>query len=431
MTDNVIATPVEFAKAGLALLKNNLVFAKKVSRQYSAEYARQGAKIGNTVKAKRYPEFVARRGRVAVMQDVLEGEVPIKLDIQTGVDYKFTSIEDALSVDSLLMSKSLDSAMSTIAQDVDSEIALRAAQGTYSWAGTPGQLIDSATDFFQGPARLANMSVPTVDRQGVLSVDDAFALAGSFTAGVAVQSQIAQSAVEQAKIPMIAGIDPVWSQSVVNHTNGTWAGGAQTKGAGQEVSYRDVLTTYEQDLLIDDLTNLATIKVGDKFTLGVKAVNRRTKAVLSYDQQFTVKPPAAGTTNASYDSDTETYTFSTAGSSEMTIRMSPPLITSGAYQTVAAALTDDNALTLVGSASTAYAMNLVFQTDAFALVTADLPRPFSGEYAIETDPESGLSIRYWRYSDGGNDEHNHRFDLICGVAGGLDPRLATILSGKA
>jgi len=429
MADNVIATPEEFAKAGLALLKNNLVFAKKVSRQYSPEFAKTGAKIGNTVKAKRYPEFVSRRGRVAQAQDVLEGEVPIRLDIQTGVDYKFTSIEDALSVDSLLLSKSLDSAMSTIAQDVDSELALRCAQGTYSWAGTPGERINSATDFFKGPERLADMSVPTVGRQSILSVRDAFALAGSFTSGVAIQSAIAQNAVEQAKIPMIAGIDPVWSQSVVNHKNGTWAGGAQTKGAGQEVSYRDVLTTYSQDLLIDDLSNGATLKVGDKFTFsGKKALNRRTKAELDYDQQFTVLAPVGS--NANYNSATETYTFSTAGSSEMTIRISPPLISEAtAYQTINGALTDDHAMTLVGSADTAYAQNLVFQTEAFALVTADLPRPFNGEYAIETDPESGLSIRYWRYSDGTNDEHNHRFDLICGVAGGLDPRLATILSG--
>jgi hypothetical protein len=430
MSDNVIATPVEFAKAGLALLKNKLVFAKKVSRQYSSEFARQGAKIGDTVKAKRYPEFVARRGRVAQAQDVLEGSVPIKLDIQTGVDYKFTSIEDALTIDSLLMSKSLASAMSTIAQDVDSELALRCSQGTYSWAGTPGQTINSATDFFKGPERLADMSVPDEGREAVLSVRDAFALAGSFTSGVAIQSAIAQNAVEQARIPMIAGVQPVWSQSIVNHKNGTWTGGAQTKGAGQEVDYLSVLTTYTQTILIDDLSNGATIKVGDKFTFtGVKAVNRRTKQELDYDQQFTVRAPTSS--NASYNAATETYTFSTGGSSEMTIEISPPIIISGAYQTVSAALTDDHALALVGSANTAYAQNLVFQTEAFALVTADLPRPFNGEYAIETDPESGLSIRYWRYSDGTNDEHNHRYDLICGVAGALDPRLSTIVSGTA
>jgi hypothetical protein len=56
--------------------------------------------------------------------------------------------------------------------------------------------------------------------------------------------------------------------------------------------------------------------------------------------------------------------------------------------------------------------------------------PFNGEAAIERDADSGLSLRYWRYSDGRNDEHNHRYDIIYG-AQGLDARLATRLSGTA
>jgi hypothetical protein len=418
MTDNVIATPTVFAKAGLALLKNNLVMTRKVSTQYSAEYARTGAKAGQTVKAKRHPEFTVRDGRVADVQDLLEGEVSITLGTQKGVDYKFTSIEAALSLDTLLLDKALDAAMSQLAQQVDSDLFSAAYKSTYSWAGTPGQTINAATDFFKGPERLADMSVPQNDRHAVLSVRDGYALAGSFTAGAAWQSDMSKSAVERARIPMIADVDPVWSQSVKSHTNGAWAGSPLIKGASQNVTYNSCLTTYTQSLLVDGFTNATTIKKGDVFKIdGVYAVNRRTKEALDYLQQFVVTSADA--------------TFSTSGSSEITLTISPPIITSGAYQTVDAAPANDAALTLIGTGSTAYAQNLCFHREAFVLVTADLPMPFGqGEAHIERDPDSGLSLRYWRYSDGRNDEHNHRFDIIYG-AQGLDARLATRLSGTA
>lgn len=419
-TNNTIATPIEFAQAGLALLKNELVFTKKCSSQFDKEFTGK-PKRGGLVKAKRMPEFNVRRGRVADVQDVLEGEVSIRLSEQMGVDYKFNSWEAATSLDSLLLDRALASAMAQLAQEVDTYAWETAYKGTYSVAGTAGQLINSATDFFEGPKRLAKMSVPATDRHSVLSVDDGYALAGFFTGGAAFQSDMSKAAVERARIPMIADVDAVWSQTISDHTNGTWAGGAQIKGANQNVQYSEVLTTYTQTLLIDDLSDGATIKKGDKFTIAnVYAVNRRTKAKQSYLQQFTV---------VSVDA-----TFSTSGSSEIEIEITPPIIAPpgaglvDAYQTVDSVPADDAALTIIASGSGSWTPNLCFHRDAYALVHVDLERPHNGEYEIVRDPDTGISLRYWRYSDGKNDEHNHRFDLICG-ANVIDPRLATVQFG--
>ena len=68
----------------------------------------------------------------------------VKLDRQRNVPVKFTSMEETLTVDSLLKSKTLESAMSQLAQQVESELAGIAARGFYSWAGTPGTAINSA-----------------------------------------------------------------------------------------------------------------------------------------------------------------------------------------------------------------------------------------------------------------------------------------------
>jgi hypothetical protein len=54
--------------------------------------------------------------------------------------------------------------------------------------------------------------------------------------------------------------------------------------------------------------------------------------------------------------------------------------------------------------------------------------PFTGEADFATDPDTGISVRYWRYSNGGTDVHSHRWDVYYGTKN-VDPRLGTILSG--
>ncbi len=72
------------------------------------------------------------------------------------------------------------------------------------------------------------------------------------------------------------------------------------------------------------------------FTIaGVYAVNPETGATLSYLQQFVIK--ADVTTNANAANDTN-------------LTISPPIITSGAYQTVIAAPANDAAITYLGTA---------------------------------------------------------------------------------
>ena len=54
--------------------------------------------------------------------------------------------------------------------------------------------------------------------------------------------------------------------------------------------------------------------------------------------------------------------------------------------------------------------------------------PYSGEADFATDPDTGLTVRYWRTSDGINDTHLHRFDVIYGVKN-VDPRRGVRISG--
>lgn len=408
---NRILTPKVYANTMLKLLKNNLVMGRLVTTRYKNEFK----KVGDTVFVKRPPQFVIRKGRVAQVQDVIVGEQPVKLDYQCGVDIEFDSIEETLSVDQLLMDETMNSKAATLAQEIDSTL-IEAGLEFPSWVGTPGQTINSPEDFFLAPERLDDMAVPSDARNGVLSVRDYWKTAGFFTSASYFDNDVNRTALQRARLPVMGNVDPYMSQSVVNLVTGTRAatGASQVDGANQDVDYVDVADSYEQVLLIKNLTAGHTVKKGEVFSItDVYAVNPRTKAQLDYLQQFSVLEDATAD-----------------GSGLLEVRIANPIIVSGAYQTVNAAPANSAPIIWMGTASTPYRQNIVFHKASIALAYAKLTRPKTGEWAYASDPQTGVTIRYWATSDGVNDTHMHRWDVLFGVTN-VDRRLGTRVSGTA
>lgn len=408
---NTLLTPKVYANVMLKLLKNNLVMGRLVTTKFNDKFR----KVGDTVYIKRPPEFVVRQGAVAQVQDVIEGEAPISIDKQRGVDIEFSSLEETLTVDALLKSNIMNAEAAALAQEIDSDLMEQCLEFP-NWAGTPGQTINSATDFFKGPELMDLMAIPGSDRNGVLHPTDFWALAGAFT-GLYAQEGVANDALKRARIPILGNVQPYMTQSVVNLTCGTRAatGASQVNGANQDVTYASISANdYKQTLLIKGLTSGQTIKAGEVFTIaGVYAVNPRTKQTTGQLYQM------VNLADATAD-----------GSGLATLTIANPMITSGAYQTVDAAPADSANIVWYGTASTAYPQNAIFHKSSIALVFAKLTQPYTGEASYATDPETGISIRYWRTSDGTNDTHLHRWDVLYGVKN-VDRRLGTRLSGTA
>lgn len=414
---NRILTPKVFANSMLKLLKNNLVMGNLVTTKYKNEFK----KVGDTVSVKRPPQFVVRRGRVAQVQDVTVGEAQVKLDYQCGIDIEFDSIEETLSVDELLMDAVMQSKAATLAQEIDSTL-IEAGLEFPNWVGTPGEKINSAADFFLAPERLDDLAVPGDARAGVLSTRDYWGTAASFTNATFFDNDVNRTALQKARLPLMGNVQPYMTQSVVNLLTGTRAatGAALVNGAGQAVAYVDVADSYEQTLNIDGLTAGQTMKRGEVFMIGtlgtgtaVLPVNPRTKAQLDYLQQFVLLEDAVAN-----------------GSGQAQLRIANPIITSGAYQTVNQAPADNAPITWMGAANGVFRQNMVFHKSAIALTYAKLTRPRSGEYAYASDPDTGVTIRYWATSDGTNDTHMHRWDVLFGVTN-VDRRLGTRASGVA
>lgn len=407
---NFFLPPKVFANAGLKLLKNNLVAAKLVDSEGVDKTFKAG--VGGTVYVKRPPEFTVRSGATASPQDVFEGEVAVNIDRQRGVDVQFTSVEETLNLDALLKSRVLDGAMAQIATQIDVDVMSMALEFPLA-VGTAGSVVDTPAKFFAGVQRMDEMGIPQTDRVALVTPADAYGMAGTLLASAGqAGNDVAVSALKRAEVPLLGNCRPYMTQTVPNLTTGTRSATGTVNGAGQSATYANVRTNFQQTLNVSGLGANATVRRGEIFTIAnVFAVNPRTKAVMPFLQQFVVLADATadGTGNAA-------------------LTIANPIIISGAYQNCSAAPAAGATITWRGTASATTAAPVALHKTAIKLVSAKLVMPYSGEADYATDPETGLTVRYWRYSDGTNDVHNHRWDVFYGVTN-VDRRLGVRLGG--
>jgi hypothetical protein len=413
MATNTLLTNDIILKEAMMHLDNNLVVSKLVNRDFQSEFG--GAqKAGATIRLARPIYGVVRSGASMSAQDITEGREAFTVATQIGADLEFTSVDLTLSVDKF-SERILKPQMQAIAQNLDAAVYTELANKTYNWVGTPGQTINSYTDFALAPQRLDEMAVPG-KRVAILSPADHWGMAGSltniFSAGA---NGAGGDALSRGKLSTIGNVDIYMSQNVTNHTNGTWSSASVTiaSASTMSVTYLTAKDTWTQDIILTGLTaSTGTVAVGDVFTIAnVYAVNPQ-GVVQSYLREFTVRTGG---------------TASSAG--VLTVTVSPPLITAAPYATVSAAAASAAAVTMKGSASTSYPQSLVFNPNACTLAVVPMIKP-QGAAWCETRSYNGLNLRLIQGYDMANDKPQWRFDLLYGV-NAFQPWLSTRVSGTA
>lgn len=406
---NVTITPDIIAAKAIDILDNNLVMAKKVYRGHESEFSKKvnGYKVSETITIRRPNQFTVRDGATASIQDVVEGTTTMSISKQKGVDFKFTSADLALEIDEF-EDRILKDAMIKLANQVDTDL-MALYKNVWNYVGPTSGSIDSFADFALAPERLDLGAVPQSDRCAILSPTDHWALLGSQTA--LYVNSIANPAYREGSMGAIGGVDTYMSQNVPTHTAGTRDNSTPLVKGTQSTTWASSKDTGTMSLDTDGWDSAATIKEGDVFTIdGVYAVNPVTKATLPHLQQFVVR------------ADVTAHVTTT---SSTTLTISPPIITSGAFQTVSAAALNDATITIIGTASSVLRQNLVFHKNAFALAMVPMEKP-QGAVDVVRKSYKGLSVRMIPYYDGTNDVSNWRLDILYGVKA-LDPRLATRL----
>lgn len=415
MTQSVLTADV-VAMEALAQLENNLTVLNTFYRDLESEYSKSvnGYKKGSAIRIRRPHDPRPRTGATMAVQDVEEGYVGFSVDQQIGHDFRFSSEELTLDIRDL-GDRVIKPAIENIVNEIVADCMETFYPAVYNWAGTAGQTINSFADFMKGPERLNEMAVPVSERYAALSPADHAALIGFQTSLPAV-SDAAKMALRDASLGRLAGIEVNMAQFVPAHLNGTADNTTPlTRGTSNTTTYSDAKNTWTMTLSTDGWDNSATITKGTVFTIaGVYMVNPKTKRATDILQQFTV---------------TEAVTAASSSSNETQLTISPPIITSGVWQTVDSAPGNDKAITVVGSASTSYRQNLLYHRNAFALAVVPMEIP-AGTVDASRQSSKGLSVRVVPTYDGTNDVSAWRLDILYGRKT-IDPRLATRLSGTS
>lgn len=416
MTNTVLTADI-VAKASLAVLDNNLGFLDTFHREMESEFQTSvnGYKPGATIRMRRPADFTIRSGAVMSVQDVIEGRLAFSVDKQKGIDFNFTSTDLTLSVESL-QEKVIEPAIIRLVNEIGKDCLDAFYKGTYHWAGTPGQTINSFSDFSKGPERLDEMAVPQDGRTAILSPTDHWAMLGSQTA--LYINDAAKSAYRNGELGMIAGVKMFSSAVVPTHTTGSRDDTTPITAAAsgdQSVTYDSVKNLWSMDLVTTGFDNATTLVEGDVFTIAdLYAVNPVTKQPTAFLQPFVVN------------------TAITLDSTD-TINISPPIITSGPHQTVALSTGTlaSNALVNFGAASTGYKQNLMYHKNAYGLAFVPMEMPAGAvNPARHTSKKTGISVRVIPSYDSLNDVSAWRLDVLYGRKV-IDPRIATRLSGTA
>src|SRR5579864_2403824 len=133
---NTILTPAMITNKAVIRLENLLNFGKFIDRQYSNQFARQGAKIGATLNIRKPARFQGRTGPALQVEDFNETYVPLVITNQFGVDVSFTSAEEALSLNDL-DEQVIGPGMATVANKVDND-GMQQYLNIGNVVGTPG-----------------------------------------------------------------------------------------------------------------------------------------------------------------------------------------------------------------------------------------------------------------------------------------------------
>jgi len=414
---NAFLNATEYANVMLMLLKNNLVMGRLVDGQFQNKVTDQN---GLVINVKRPPQFIAKDGPTLAEQAIVTGSTNIAVNRYRNVHISVSDLEAVQSWNALMRSATMRSAASTLAHDVDLYLHDQLLSFP-SHVGTPGEPLRTPQQFLRVHTRLMEQSVPGTDLSAVMSYGDSEAIRGALLTGN-IQG-VNKTALERARVPIMSEIDGYATQHIKSVMTGTRSSTTGAiSGAGQNSNYRIVKDLDSSPLVVTTLGANATVKRGEIFTIaGVYAINNRSGEALPYLRQFVV---------------TEDVTASGAGAA--TLQIFPHIIVPGsggaeadtntAFATVAQAPANGAALTFLGAPNMVIPVRAAWHKTAIQLVSARLETPMSDTSSFATDPDTGISIRYWRGSDINTGKHIHRWDMIYG-AKAMDPQLGTRFSG--
>ena len=375
---NTLLTPDMITREALRVLHQKLTFVGSINRAYDNSFASSGAKIGDTLRIRLPNQYTVRTGATLSAQDVAEQNTTLAVNTQKGVDMSFTSVDLTLDIDDF-SKRFITPAMAVLAASIEAD-ALSMVRDVYQVANNIGNDI-TFKNVMLGRKRLNDSLTPEGDRTALLNTNDNVNLVDTLK-GLFQDSNAIKEQYREGMMGRTGGFDFYETTHLTTQARGAANGSYLSNGATQTGSA----------IVID--TGTGTINAGEVVTFaGVFDVHPETKVSSGRLQQFVVTSNYAG------------------GSG--TLQISPAIVATGARQNVSNAIADNSAMTVVGTANTAYGQSIVYHKDAFTFATADLVLP-GGVDMASRQTYDGISMRMIRQYDISADTFPVRLDVLYG-----------------
>jgi hypothetical protein len=318
------------------------------------------------------------------VQDQAEESITMTVATQKGVDMRFNSAELALSIDAF-SKEHIEPAASRLISVVEADVLQGCTKTVANLVGTAGTVPGASGDismFGQARARLNAFLAPMGDRSLQIDSDTMASVVNGAKALFHDGAQV-KKAFTEGYYSRAGGFD--WYE---NERTLALANGSDTSGTINDAG----VTSGEASITVAS----SNFTAGSVYTFGtaadspVYAVHPETKTAYPFLRQF-VATAAGTTTFTPY----QTY------------------ISSGAKQNVSALPANSKAFTGFGTNSLTYRNALAYHKEAFAFVSADLPKMADAAYC-SVRSQDGITVRVWQGSDIRNDELLMRVDILYG-----------------
>lgn len=360
------------------LFKNSNLFIMNMDTQYDDQFARDGAKIGSTLRIRLPSDFVVTDGPAMQLQDNTQQFTTLTVSSQKNVATPYTTAERTVSIDrysELVIAPMVNALCGKVAQTIMNGSEGGVCNLVANTDGS-GAIISPTMDQFTGAnAVLDDQGASMMDRRCVndptTDARTVGSLAGLLNPVTEISAQFRSGMMKSG-----LGYDRFFrDQTVIKHTTGTFSAGGTMASGGQSTS------TSGGNITVAAITG--TFRKGDIITIdAVNAVNRVTKQSLGTLRQFVVTADVATTAT--------------------TIPIYPGLIgpvgglVGGAdqqYQTVDALPLNGAQVRLVTPASSVYRKSLAYTQKAVTMASADLVMPKKAVEEAARTSYDGVSMR--------------------------------------
>lgn len=380
----------------LRLLLNKLVVAEYFNRSWEKDFKKEFAP-GASITVKFPQRFNVTDGMGYAPQAINRISTTISLDQWLQIAFEWDDYEAAVKLERSeeeLQEQYFEPAAAAFSQEIDSRCANFARYNTNNIVGALGTDATSVQQYYQARQRLMEKACPPGKRCMLVSSSMMQNLGSNITSIFHPEDEITQMW-KEGSIGRLAGFSWFESNSLYQHTAGTWQSTVTVNGANQSGTSLVVTSTAGD-----------TYMQGDKFSIAnVNQVNPMTKRIPGKTQvmEFVV-----------------TQGFTAVGGGADTVNFLPAIYGPGSqYQNVDSLPANGAALTLWPGTTSPNGkvgtVGLALSRFAFALVGAKLYVPEAVEKSGSAqDPDTGISIRKVKAWDPVRSVQVNRMDGLMG-----------------